>query len=50
MGFFSIIMDIKEQVKTKEALRESEEKFRNLFNNAQVGLFCSRISDGRLLE
>jgi PAS domain S-box-containing protein len=33
-----------------EALRESEEKFRYFFNNAQVGLFWSRISDGKFLE
>ncbi len=33
-----------------EALRESEEKFRYFFNYAQVGLFWSRISDGKFLE
>ncbi|NLY51629.1 MAG: diguanylate cyclase [Firmicutes bacterium] len=31
-------------------LRISEETYRNLFHNAQVGLFRSRISDGAILE
>ncbi|MBM3157646.1 MAG: PAS domain S-box protein [Chloroflexi bacterium] len=31
-------------------LQESEAKYRNLFNNAQVGLFRFRIADGKLLE
>ncbi len=34
----------------KEKLRESEETYRNLFQNAQVGLFRTRISDGKILE
>ena len=39
------------KVKTNEQeLKESEEKFRYFFNNAQVGLFWSRISDGKFLE
>ncbi len=32
------------------ALFESEKEFENLFNNARVGLFRSKISDGKLLE
>ena len=35
---------------TEKTLRESEEKYRNLFNNAQVGIFRTRISDGKVLE
>ncbi len=31
-------------------MRESEEKYRSIFNNAQVGIFRSRISDGKILE
>ncbi|MCF8083902.1 MAG: PAS domain S-box protein, partial [Deltaproteobacteria bacterium] len=31
-------------------LRESEETYRNIFQNAQVGLYRTRISDGKLLE
>ena len=34
----------------QEKLKESEETYRNLFQNAQVGLFRTRISDGKLLE
>ena len=36
--------------KTEEVLRGSEEKYRNIFSNAQVGIFRTRISDGKLLE
>ncbi|WP_084456697.1 histidine kinase dimerization/phosphoacceptor domain -containing protein [Desulfogranum mediterraneum] len=39
------------QVSTaQELLREREEKYRNLFENAQVGMFRSRISDGRIID
>ena len=39
------------KIKTnEEKLKESEEKFRYFFNNTQVGLFWSRISDGKFLE
>jgi PAS domain S-box-containing protein len=34
----------------KESLKQSEETYRNLFQNAQVGLFRTRISDGKILE
>ncbi|HPR17371.1 MAG TPA: PAS domain S-box protein [Candidatus Cloacimonadota bacterium] len=33
-----------------QKLRESEQTYRNLFQNAQVGLFRTRISDGQTLE
>ena len=35
---------------TEKVLRESEEKYRELFNNAQVGLYRTRISDGKFIE
>jgi PAS domain S-box-containing protein len=38
-----------ESQKTHEALRESEERFRTLFENAPLGLFRSTL-DGRFLE
>ena len=38
------------QKRVEEALRESEEKYRSIFNNAQVGIFRTRISDGKVLE
>ncbi|MBN1196674.1 MAG: PAS domain S-box protein [Candidatus Aminicenantes bacterium] len=33
-----------------EQIKESEETYRNLFQNAQVGLFRTRIKDGKILE
>ena len=44
------VRDITARKRAEEALRESEEKNRNLFNTAQVGLARSRISDGKVLE
>jgi PAS domain S-box-containing protein len=48
--FTGVIRDLTERKKVEESLRESEKKYRNLFNNAQVGLFRSRIADGKILE
>ena len=36
--------------KTETALMDSEKKFKALFNNAQVALFRTGITDGKLLE
>ncbi len=44
------LLDITERKKTEEKLTDSEAKYRYLFNNAQVGLYWSRISDGKFLE
>ena len=46
----SVSRDISERKRAEEALRESEEKYRNIFNNALVGIFRTRISDGKVLE
>ena len=42
-------VNVTEQKKAQEALALGEEKFRNIFNSAPVGIFRSTF-DGRLLE
>jgi PAS domain S-box-containing protein len=39
-----------ERQQTEAALRRSEAKFRNFFENSQVGIFRVRLSDGLLLD
>ncbi|MDZ7723679.1 MAG: PAS domain S-box protein [candidate division KSB1 bacterium] len=39
-----------ELLKAQQKAKESKETYRNLFQNAQVGLFRTRISDGKILE
>ncbi len=49
-GILGTYEDITEQKQTEKALQESEEHYRDLFNNAQVGIYRARISDGMLIE
>ena len=49
-SILSIVLDITERRRVEEILRETEEKYRNIFNNVQVGVFQWRLSDGRMLE
>jgi len=42
--------DVTELKQAEEKIAESEETYRNLFHNAQVGLFRTRITDGKILE
>jgi PAS domain S-box-containing protein len=42
--------DITEKIISEQKIKESEEKYRYYFDNAQVGLYWSRISDGKILE
>ena len=40
----------KARIQAEDALREQEEKYRNLFNNAEVGIFRSRFDGSEVLE
>ncbi len=45
-----IFRDISSRVEAEKKLRKSEKTFRNLFQNAQVGLFRTNLDDGRIIE
>ena len=42
--------DITERRKMSETIRKSQEKYYNLFNKAHVGIFSTRVSDGKCME
>ena len=46
---FGTVIDISEQHASLELLREREQKYRTAFENAQIGLYRTRISDGKLM-
>ncbi len=45
-----ISRDVTERQRLENSLRESEQKYRDLFNNALVGIYRSRIADGKVLD
>jgi PAS domain S-box-containing protein len=47
LGF---VIDITERKQVELNLRESEEKFRALFNNSEVGMFISRLDGSEIFE
>jgi two-component system cell cycle sensor histidine kinase/response regulator CckA len=49
-GLVGIITDITDRRKDEDALRESEEHYKNFFGNALVGLFRTRLSDGMFID
>jgi len=46
----AILRDISGRKKSEQAIRDSEEKYRNLFNNAEVGMFITRLDGSEILE
>jgi len=50
IGVIEYVRDISERMKAEQRLRDSEIKYKYLFENAQVGLYWSRISDGKFIE
>jgi PAS domain S-box-containing protein len=50
IGVLGIGRDITYRKRTERLLQESEETYRNLFHNAQVGIFRTRIDDGKIIE
>ncbi|MEG4070170.1 PAS domain S-box protein [Microcoleus sp. Pol11C2] len=46
----SVGNDTTQRRQAEEALQRSEAKFRNIFENSQVGIFRNRISDGLILD
>ncbi|MCJ7739592.1 MAG: PAS domain S-box protein, partial [Anaerolineae bacterium] len=49
-AFVSIQSDTTERKHAEEALREREERYWNLFNNAEVGMFRTRLDGSEILE
>ena len=49
LGYQGIIRDVSERKRMQEAIRESEERLRYLFERAPIGIFQS-TPDGRLLQ
>ncbi|MBS3778050.1 MAG: PAS domain-containing protein, partial [Candidatus Thermoplasmatota archaeon] len=45
-----VFRDISSRVEVEKKLRQSEKTYRNLFQNAQVGLFRTDLEDGRIIE
>jgi len=47
---YTVINDLTVRKRVEDDLRKSEEKYRKIFYEAQVALFRTRISDGKLLD
>lgn len=49
-GVFATARDITARKRAEEKMLQSEEKFRNLFNNAETGMFRSKIDGSEMLD
>jgi len=49
-GSFAVFTDVSSRKQAEQELRESEEKFRNLFNNVEVGMFRTRLDGSEILD
>jgi two-component system, cell cycle sensor histidine kinase and response regulator CckA len=47
---YGVNQDITDRKMAEEALRESEAKYRSLFNNAEVGMFRTRLDGSEILD
>lgn len=50
LGVVHVATDITEKKKAEQQLRESEEKYRYLFENSPAGMFRSSLKDGKVLD
>jgi two-component system cell cycle sensor histidine kinase/response regulator CckA len=46
----SVGLDVTDRRRAEDELRANEQKYRDLFNNALVGIYRSRITDGKVLD
>ena len=45
-----VFLDITERKKAEQQLRESESKYRNIFNNSEAGMFRTKLDGSEILD